>query len=218
VHRLERYAPLTGVAAVVLWVVGVFLLEKDDRPEGKDTAAFVAWVEQNDTAILAGAVTFGFGVVFFLWMLGSLRSTLFAAEGGTGRVSTIAFGSGVALSVALMFSFLPHGQAAFDNENMSDTTIDALVHVGDAFFGAVALFAIPMLAATGLVALRTGALPGWLAWFSLAIALVLVIVPISFFGVIVGLPLWTLATAVVLFRGLAGEAATPPAPQKTPGD
>ena len=40
----ERYAPLTGVVAVLLWILGTFLLEKDDRPDGKDTAAFVAWV------------------------------------------------------------------------------------------------------------------------------------------------------------------------------
>jgi hypothetical protein len=83
-ERWERYAPLSGVAAVLLWIVGTFLLEKDDRPEGKDTAEFVAWVNQNDTAIIVGAIVFGFGVLFFLWMLGSLRASLFAAEGGTG--------------------------------------------------------------------------------------------------------------------------------------
>lgn len=64
-----RFEPLTGVLAVVLWVLGVFLLEKDDRPDGKDTAAFVDWVEQNDTAILTGAIVFAFGVLFFLWTL-----------------------------------------------------------------------------------------------------------------------------------------------------
>ena len=74
--RLERYAPLTGFIAVALWILGVFLLEKDDRPDGKDTAAFVAWVEENDTSILAGAIIFGFGVLFFLWLLGSLRTAL----------------------------------------------------------------------------------------------------------------------------------------------
>ena len=132
--RSERLAPLTGVAAVVLWVVGTFLLEKDDRPDGKDTAAFVAWVEENDSAIVAGGVIFGFGVLFFLWMLGSLRSALAGAEGGTGRLASIVFGSGVATSVCLMAIYLPHAQAAFDHANISDTSVDALVHVGDAFF------------------------------------------------------------------------------------
>ena len=115
----ERYAPLTGVAAVVLWIVGTFLIEKDDRPEGKDTAAFVAWVEKNDTAIIAGAFIFGLGVVLFVWMLGSLRSVLFAAEGGTGRLATIAFGSGIATAISMMFTYFPQAQAAFDVDDTS---------------------------------------------------------------------------------------------------
>jgi hypothetical protein len=200
VRGWERYAPLTGVAAVGLWIVGTFLLEKDDRPEGKDTAAFVAWVEKNDTAIVSGAVVFGFGVILFLWMLGSLRATLLSAEGGTGRLSTIAFGSGVATAIAMLFSVLPHAQAAFDNENISDTSIDALVHMGDAFFGGVELFAIPMLVATALVILRYGPMPRWLAWLSLALALILVIIPIGWLGVIAGLPLWVLLVSLFLYR------------------
>src|SRR5262245_34345100 len=99
---VDRYSPLAGAGAVVLWVVGAFLLEKDDRPEGKDTAQFVAWVEENDTAILVGAIMFAFGVLLFLWMLGSLRATLAAAEGGTARLASIAFGTGVATSACLM--------------------------------------------------------------------------------------------------------------------
>jgi uncharacterized protein (DUF58 family) len=56
-----------------------------------------------------------------------------------------------------------------------------------------------MLAATALVILRYGALPRWLAWVSLVLALILAIVPIGWLGVIIGLPLWTLVTAVVLY-------------------
>jgi hypothetical protein len=200
VRTWERYAPLTGVAAVVLWVLGAFLLEKDDRPDGKDTAAFVAWVQENDTTILAGAIVFGFGTLFFLWMLGSLRAALFAAEGGTGRLATLAFGSGVATAISLMFTYLPHAQAAFDHENTSATGIEALVRVGDSFFGGAVLFSIPLLVAVGLAILRFGALPRWLAWFSLLLALVMAIPTLGFFGIVVGLPLWVLATSVLLFR------------------
>ena len=196
----ERYAPLSGVVAVVLWVLGTFLLEKDDRPEGQDTAAFVAWVEKNDASIIAGAIVFGFGVVFFLWMLGSLRATLVAAEGGTGRLATIAFAGGVATAVSMMFTYLPHGQAALDHDDTSATSIDALVHVGDAFFGGVELFSIPLLVATGLAILRFGGLPRWFAWVSLALALILAVPPIGWLGVIVGLPLWVLVASVLMWR------------------
>jgi hypothetical protein len=202
--RVERYAPLTGLAAVVLWVVGAFLLEKDDRPDGKDTAAFVAWVEENDTSILAGAIVFGFGVLFFLWLLGILRAALIAAEGGAGRLTAIAFASGVAVSVSLMFTYLPQAQAAFDHENTSNTAIEALVRVGDAFFGGAVLFSIPMLTATALAIIRFGALPRWLAWFSLAVALIMAIPTLGFFGVVVGLPVWTLLVSVLLYRSAVG--------------
>jgi hypothetical protein len=197
---VQRYAPLTGMPAVVLWILGLFLLEKDDRPEGKDTAAFVAWVEANDTAIVAGAILFGFGVLFFLWMLGSLRAALVAAEGGTGRLAAIAFAGGVAVSISLLFTYLPHAQAAFDHANTSDTAIESLVRVGDAFFGGAVLFSIPMLAASGLAILRFGALPRWLAWFSLVLALVMAAPTLGFFGLVVGLPLWTLLVSALLYR------------------
>jgi hypothetical protein len=200
VERWERYAPLTGVVAVVLWIAGIFLLEKDDRPDGKDTAAFVRWVEANDRSILAGAIIFGFGVLFFLWMLGSLRASLTAAEGGPARLAILTFASGLAVSISLMFTYLPHAQAAFDHANTSDTAIEALVRVGDAFFGGAALFAIPMLVAVAISIVRFRALPRWLAWFSLAVAIVLVIPPLAFFGLVLGLPLWTLFTSVMLYR------------------
>lgn len=198
--RSERLAPLTGVAAVVLWVVGTFLLEKDDRPDGKDTAAFVAWVEENDSAIVAGGVIFGFGVLFFLWMLGSLRSALAGAEGGTGRLASIVFGSGVATSVCLMAIYLPHAQAAFDHANISDTSVDALVHVGDAFFAGVQLFAIPLALATALATLRHGPLPRAFGWASAVLALILAVPPVGWLGVYLGLPLWVLALSLLLFR------------------
>ena len=195
---------------MALWILGTFLLEKDDRPDGKDTAAFVAWVEKNDTALVAGAIVFGFGVVFFLWMVGSLRSALLAAEGGTGRLAQLAFGSGVATSVCLMALYLPHAQAGFDHANISDTSIDALVHVGDAFFAGVELFSIPLLLATGLATLRHGPLPRWYGWVSVLLALLLAIPPIGWLGVFLGLPLWVLLTSVLLFRRTQGDA--PPSP------
>jgi hypothetical protein len=209
--KLERYEPLAGVAAVVLWIVGAFLLEKDDRPDGKDTDAFVAWVEANDTAILAGAIVFGFGTLFFLWMLGSLRAVLMAAEGGSGRLATIGFASGVAVAIALMFTYLPHAQAAFDHANTSDTSIDALVRTGDAFFGGAVLFSIPMLVATALAILRFGSAPRWLAWFSLVLALVMAVPPVGFFGVVLGLPLWTLLVSGLLYRA----SGTTPSPARS---
>ena len=87
----QRFDPLAGVVAFVLWVVGTFLLENTDRPEGKDAAEFAAWVADNDTELIAGTVVFGFGVLFFLWFLGALRVRLGEAEGGARHLTAVAF-------------------------------------------------------------------------------------------------------------------------------
>ena len=206
-RRWQPLSPLTGIGAVVLWVVGTYLLEKTDRPDGKDSAAFAAWVAGNDTSLVAGTVVFGFGVLLFLWFLAALRERLLLAEGGTGRLSTLGFAAGVVTGVMMLCIYLPDAKAAVDHKDMSDTAIEAVVQMGDAFFAGVELFGIVFLLAVGLVARRTGALPGWLAWFSFVLALVLAVIPIGWAGVYVGLPLWTAITSVVLYRATRPAAA-----------
>jgi hypothetical protein len=46
-------------------------------------------------ALQTQALLFVIGAGFFLWFLGRLRGFLLRAEGGTGRLSTVAFGVGV---------------------------------------------------------------------------------------------------------------------------
>ena len=130
---------------------------------------------------------------------GTVGARLVASEGGAGRLAAIAFGSGVATSICLMALYLPHAQAGFDHANISDTSVDALVHVGDAFFAGVQLFSIPLLLATALATLRHGALPRWFGWVSLVLAILAAIPPVGWLVVFAGLPLWVLTTSVLLF-------------------
>ena len=54
---------------------------------------------------------------------------------------------------------------------------------------------------TGLVARRTGLFPGPWAWFNLGLAGVLVIGPIGWAALLLGLPVWVIGTTVFLRRG-----------------
>ena len=90
----ERFAPLTGVVFVVLLVAGVVVINNYDYlPPAGEIESFY---EDNSTMISVGAFLALLSVFFFLWFLGSVRSTLRIAEGGTGRLSAVAFGGGVA--------------------------------------------------------------------------------------------------------------------------
>jgi hypothetical protein len=210
----ERYSPLTGVVAIVLWVVGDLIGESPDQPDGEaDAAAWLSYVQDNDASLLVGGIIFAFGSVFFLWFLGSLRATLLAAEGAPGRLSSLAFASGALVALSTLMLVAPEVQAAFNNDDIAGETARTLFVVAESFFGGIELFSIPMLVATALVILATGVLARWVAWVSLVLALVMAIIPIGWLGVIFGLPLWTILMSVLLFLRPAGEpvATRPPA-------
>jgi hypothetical protein len=213
--RWERFAPLTGIAAVVLFIVGVIVQESTGFSD-KDTPEEILNVLKDDSnALLAGAAIFGFGVVFFIWFLGSLRAALYEAEGGIGRLSSIAYGSGMLAALSLVLQIAPSAQGAWDNDDLSPEAAQALQAVGEAAFGGTEFTLLAMFLAVGIVIMRTGVLGRWLGWVSLAIALLLAIIPIGWAGVVWAFPLWTLVVSVLLYRrGNTSPAATatPPAP------
>ncbi|MCZ6461605.1 MAG: hypothetical protein O6705_05145, partial [Actinobacteria bacterium] len=99
----ERFAPLTGVVFVVLLVAGVVVINNYDYlPPAAEIESFYV---DSSTAISVGAFLALLSVFFFLWFLGSVRSTLRVAEGGTGRLSAVAFGGGVAAAAAMIVGY-----------------------------------------------------------------------------------------------------------------
>jgi uncharacterized protein (DUF58 family) len=60
---------------------------------------------------------------------------------------------------------------------------------------------------------RLRALPVWLGWVSFLLALLLLILPIGWVGVVFGLPLWMIATSVLLYLRAPAQqvAGVPPA-------
>jgi hypothetical protein len=196
--RWERFAPLSGIVAVVLWVIGTIVAESTDISE-KDTGLEVLAVLRDDTnTIIAGGLVFAFGIVFFVWFLGSLRARLLHAEGGLGRLTAIAYGSGMLAALCLLFQVAPLVQGAFDEDDLGPGAAQSLQVISEAFGGGTEITLIPMFLAVGLLSLRTRVLPVWLGWVSLVIALVLVIIPIGWAGVVFLFPLWTIVTSVLL--------------------
>ena len=200
-QRWERYAPWTGVLAVVLWVVGfLILMSPGNVAQDASPEQVLAYHQTNGVPIVAGSYIFMLGVLSFVWFLGSLASSLRSAEGGAGRVASIAFGGGLAMAVCALL--LPSGgvYVALAAGTMSAASADALRHLPGVFFTGVELFAAVLVGATGLVALRTAVLPRWLAWVSLLLALVLLIPPIGWAGILLGVPIWTVLVSLQLTR------------------
>lgn len=210
----ERLAALAGIVAVVLWIVGLLVMESTDSPD--DSAEALRWYQEDSDTILASGFIFQLGALFFLVFLAALRHRLWFAEGRMAFLSSLAFAGGVAAAIFLLA--LPGGDmtGALSEDDLGAEAAQALNNLDVLFFLGAELSAAALVAAVGLLTAwppkattpptappptepTSPVLPRWFGWISLLLALWLLIPPIGWAGLLVGLPLWVLVTSVMLF-------------------
>jgi hypothetical protein len=167
----ERIGAATGALSVLAFIVGFAIIPTPPDVDASAIEVHAYYAEEQD-GIRASMVLVTAALFFFIWFLGSLRSALRAAEGGTGRVSSIAFAGGLVSAGALFTLITLIAGAAFRPEEtvpQVTTVINdlAIVSGAPALAGLTALFA-----ASAKVALRHGA-------FSSAIGVLLVLAALA---------------------------------------
>ena len=209
--RLERLAPLTGVVYVVLLLVGFIVMGRG--PDWLGPAdEIVDHYTDDSTGVWGGSYLGMLAVFFFLWFVGSLRSFLRPAEGGTGRLSAVAFGGGVAAGALYLASFTMSLTAAFRADEpggIGEQAATTLFDLGNVLFWvAVPMALAVLLAATAFVGFRTAVLPAWLAWITAVIAVGLLALWVAWIVHFVFLA-WVLFMSVFLYlRGAKTQAAS----------
>jgi hypothetical protein len=221
--RWERFAPLSGIVAVVLFVVGFLVFELVGDSPGSDEPAerYLTYFREDDGSIWGGAWIMLVGIFFFLWFLGSLRSAFSRAEGGVGRLTSIAYTGG--FGAALLFTGVVATQisgaiAADESESLSPEVAQTLWWVGDGFFVSACFFLAALYAASALITLRTRILPFWLGIVSAILALAGLVPFISWAVLIFATPLWIIFVAIWLYlRRDVHPAAAGAEPARAPG-
>lgn len=196
-------APLTGVLFAVLLVAA---FTTGGAPPGTDDSLdkLVAYYADNESKMLISGTLFALSAVALLFFVGTLAAVLRgAATARSALPGVVRSGGSVAATGILIFAGLAFtlGDGGDNFEPAALQTLNALN--ADLFFPVVGGIAACMLAA-GLSALRTGALPRWLAWSAVVIGIAC-LTPAGFFGFI-GSALWSLVAGIVLASG-RGQAA-----------
>lgn len=211
-RNTERWTTWTGLAAVVLWVISIVVVNSGSVPgEDASEAEYLAYVKTDAATILVGGWIFMAGWAAFLWFAVVLRERLAAAEGGSRVYSTAAFVGAVLVGAFMMLT--PGGEIAAaiiaEEQEISGSTVAALRHLGEAYLSAATIAATLLMIGSAVVALRTRLFPRAWAWFNLGFAVVLVIGPIGWAALLLGLPVWVIGTTIFLLRrpGLPVPAA-----------
>jgi hypothetical protein len=213
--RWERLSGLAGIAFAVLIFAALAVqgvLPDADSPADEIRAFFADDRDQ----ILAGVWLRFLAGFAFVWFLGTLRSALRRAEGGTGRLSAVAFGSGLVFLAAGMVSNVALAGVAFTADRAVDDGV-AVALLTMTHFGYIAggMALAWLLAATFVLVLRTGVFPAVLGWAGAVIGLAAIVCGLVFTGTPAELGahpffvLWVLAVSVLLVRTPVRETAQP---------
>jgi len=165
----DRRAAMSGYLVIALGVAAA-AFERGAPNANAPIAESIAFYSKYKAELLAQSILFVLSAGAYLWFFGSLRTCLERAEGGSGRLSTIAFGAGT-VSVAMQMLLQTLQIAAVTGAAGSDVEGAALfARVGWALsVVAYVPFAV-LAAATAVVSLRHRAPPTWIGWFSALVA------------------------------------------------
>ena len=196
----RRWA-LVGPLSVALWVVGIILINRNGPADHATGSQILAWYKSDSDSVGLGAWLFGLGCLGFVTFIAGLRVRLAEAAGQASQLPGLALAGAAMAGLAGILTAAVDLAGAIDKNDIDPATAATFHHSVDIFFVGAELAAILPLAAVAIVAWRTRVLPRWWAAFAGLVAIVLVVGPIGWIGLIFGVPLFTLGTSLfVLLR------------------
>lgn len=187
---LSWLAPLTGLAFLVLAIVTFAVSGEPPDPTEESAREIVDfYVDDRDSQIVS-AVLAALAGTLLVFFGGSLRRLLRDAEGPGGTLSAIAFAGLIIVAVGLAIDATITFALAETADDIQPGAVQALSALWSNDFIPFIMGTQIFLLATGLSVLRHGALPKWIAWIAIVLA-VIALTPIGFVsflgtGILVG--------------------------------
>jgi hypothetical protein len=208
---------ICGVAAVLL-LIGSFPFTGATPEPGASAADVADYVARSSGQTWTGIYLEVAGLVLYVVFVGRVWAVLRSADTGSAWISTTAFGAGLAAVTILFLGDATMMGAAFESgrDGVDAGVVGGMYAVqwySDLVFGAIN---IVFFAGAAVLALRRDALPRWLGWLALVVAVALAVtIP---FGVgttmepphILGF-LWVVAVGVLLIARRDTLAGASPA-------
>lgn len=203
---VERAKPESAAVAGIVYALcaGASLLIINGFPLGLSEAGWRQWIEDagNRQSLYVALMLAGVSAIAFLWFVAVIRRRLGDRE--DKFFATVFFGSSlVYVGLWLVAASLVASPSAL--KSLTDQTLgwDSYLLIQGFGYGIVSI-AVPrvqaiFVASTSVIVLRTGALPRWLGFLGIALAVVMFILPILWTPIGFGLPAFVAVTSVAVF-------------------
>jgi len=201
------FPPFTGVLVAVLAVVITLLIGQGQDATDKTAQEIVNHYKDDQTKEIIASICIGLAAVLILYFGGWLRRLLRDAEGPDGILSTVVFGGAVVFSAGAAVGGSIHWALADLADDLNPIAIQAINGIDFDFFLFFPVGLGTMILATGISAVRHGALPRWLAWASVVVG-VLALTPVFFILFFIG-PLWIVTVSIWGIRRTLADGTVP---------
>jgi len=205
--RKDWWAPLTGVAFVVLVIVS-FIVAGEPPDANSPPQEIIDHYVDNKDAVMIGSLLSVIAAALLVFFGAVLRSALRAAEGPGGVLSAVAFAGTIIMATGAAIDATISFALADRADDVAPVGVQALQALWDNDFFPIVLGAALLLLGAGLSIARNGVLPRWLGWIGVLVG-VLALTPIGFVAFPLG-GLWVLIVSVML--ALRWRSGAPPTP------
>lgn len=192
---MDRLAPIAGIAFAVFIFITRLLVWSYPDSTAPTNEVISFWTDKHDKLMVISLLDSLAGLLF-LWFAALIRDTLWRAEGGSGRLATLAFAGAILLAGGIWVdAWLVFAATNSVGDVQPEVTQTMSALQADFFFPLLGGFALFFLAA-GISAVRTAALPRWAAWSAVAIGVLWLLPnPLAIFLTFI----WAIAVGVFLF-------------------
>ena len=172
----ELIGALSGAATVVLLVASMAMLGAPDLDPGMPSAQLAREIADIRNKIEVSGIIALLGMLAFILFVGYISRNLRRAEGDGGWLTSVAYGGGM-LGVAVYLGLLAinFGMTSIKDYGADTQVAKTLVALQWSYIG---LFAPPLIAfaaAASAVIIRFRALPIWLGWLGVPVAISLLV-------------------------------------------
>lgn len=206
--KLPRFAPLTGIAFVVLLIIG-FGPVGGDTPGSDDSASKIsAFYHDHQTKEVVAAVIVALAVIFFAMFIVALRDYL-RGDGANGDFwPTVALVGGVVSVAGFCLAITVH--AALVDGGHNKLPGDAMIALNALdnwdFFAFAFPLTIMLFGVAGATLKGQADLPKWLGWLALVIGILFFAGPLGFIAFLLT-GIWIIIASVVMYRRAGAATA-----------
>ena len=167
----DLVGPVCGIVFIVLIVVGAGVAGEHDVEISDSSADIARELEDKSDQVDVGSLISLVGFVFFFWFLAYFRRHLKQAEGEDGWLTSVVYGSGLvgtAMILVLISLSLATTSGDYDPDPQAAKALFALTWN---YIWVIGPPLIAFTAAASIVIIRFAALPRWIGWIGILVAL-----------------------------------------------